>query len=400
MNIFRICYVFFATLIGLLLLYQQSITVYWQQTYHQAMPLSSWQEKPFFLSIAKLNQWLLNKEDVYFSAVEHINIQMVEQYNHLIITDDLSQNHSEVVNNNESNNDLSLEDEIKEIPAVKQQEIPSQSTFIQTQKGSTTNTSSKTSDEVSNKIKTENEALADAENEKKSSINQLEAVKKASPIMVQPTDKILFIGDSLMQGVAPRVKRALYQKYHIESLDLSKQSTGLSYPGAFNWPKTVEDTLEQDPSIKVLVVFLGPNDPWDYPVKGHTKYLQFKSSQWEATYRYRINRILSAAQLNHTNVIWLGAPCMRKTKLHNDMLYLNTLYQSEVEKMDGHYVPTSELLGCSDNNYANFVTNGNGNTKVRIDDGIHFTVSGQRILANRIINEMIIEAPNQNKAIE
>jgi len=344
MNIFKVCYIFFVTLIGLLLLFQQSIGVYWQQTYHQAMPLARWQDKPLFSSIAILNQRLLDEENFYFSIVKNFNNQLVNEYNYLIIGADLSQHHDEYIN-----------------------DVEPQSITV------------KTGDDDITKI---------------SSTNSLNSVQQDLPITIELKDKILFIGDSLMQGVAPRVKRALYQKYHIESLDLSKQSTGLSYPRAFNWPKTVEDTLAQDPSIKLLVVFLGPNDPWNYPVKGHAKYLQFKSAQWEATYRYRINRILNAAQSNHTNVIWLGVPCMRKLKLHSDMLYLNTLYQSEVEKANGHYIATSELLGCSDKEYANFIETSKGNSKVRIDDGIHFTVLGQRILANRIINEMIIESSN------
>jgi len=349
-NIFKVCYIFSVTLIGLLLLFQQSVGVYWQQTYHQAMPLANWQEKPFFSSIAILNQHLLNEESFYFSIVKNFNNQIIEQYNYLVIGADLSQHHDEHINN-----------------------VETQSTGVKAGDNDITNISSE---------------------------DLLNSTQQERPIIIQLKDKILFIGDSLMQGVAPKVKRTLYQKYHIESLDLSKQSTGLSYPRAFNWPKTVEETLAQDPSIKLLVVFLGPNDPWNYPVKGQTKYLQFKSAQWEATYRYRINRILNAAKLNQTHVIWLGVPCMRKPKLHSDVLYLNTLYQSEVAKVNGHYLATSELLGCSDKEYANFIETSKGNSKVRIDDGIHFTVLGQRILANRIINEIIIESPNQNKAIQ
>ncbi len=59
-----------------------------------------------------------------------------------------------------------------------------------------------------------------------------------------------------MQGVAPFVQKSLKQQYGIESANLSKQSTGLSYPSFFDWPKTIEETLKKHPEISVLAVFL------------------------------------------------------------------------------------------------------------------------------------------------
>ncbi|WP_392560996.1 SGNH family hydrolase [Orbus sturtevantii] len=399
MSILRVCYIFFVTLIGLLLLYQQSIAIYWQQTYHRSMPLFGWQDKPFLSSIAKLNQQLLADEDIYFSAVADFNDQLVQKYNHLILETKSSQD-EHVFDHVTYDSKTNHEDE----PTSK---LASKQTALEPVHAKTERDEAPpllTTPTLSIKNEAKNDEAKDVTIKAKSSVemstNLKDPVQQVVPITVHPVDKILFIGDSLMQGVAPRVKRSLYQKYHIESLDLSKQSTGLSYPGAFNWPKTVEDTLAQEPSIKVVVVFLGPNDPWNFPVKGHAKYLQFKSAQWEATYRYRINRILKAAQLNKADVIWLGVPCMRKAKLHRDVVYLNTLYHSEVAKIGGHYIPTSELLGCSDKEYANFVTTNKGNAKVRIDDGIHFSVLGQKILANRIINEMTIESAEQKEAIQ
>ena len=80
----------------------------------------------------------------------------------------------------------------------------------------------------------------------------------------------------MMQGVAPFVERSLKKQYGIQSVNLSKQSTGLSYPKFFDWPNTIEQTLKQQTDIRLLVVFLGPNDPWDFP-KGK-KYLKFAYS--------------------------------------------------------------------------------------------------------------------------
>ncbi|HCR6473330.1 TPA: DUF459 domain-containing protein, partial [Shigella flexneri] len=75
-------------------------------------------------------------------------------------------------------------------------------------------------------------------------------------IVLGQGDKVFFAGDSMMQGVAPFVERSLKKQYGIQSVNLSKQSTGLSYPKFFDWPNTIEQTLKQQTDIRLLVVFL------------------------------------------------------------------------------------------------------------------------------------------------
>ena len=55
--------------------------------------------------------------------------------------------------------------------------------------------------------------------------------------------------------MAPHVARAL-QNVHVKSIDLSRQSTGLTYHGYYDWPAVIKKALEKD-RISVLVVFWG-----------------------------------------------------------------------------------------------------------------------------------------------
>jgi len=66
-----------------------------------------------------------------------------------------------------------------------------------------------------------------------------------SPINLTPADKVLLIGDSLMQGVAPHVIISIKRKFGAQSVDLSRHSTGLTYPSFFNWPNTLKTALEE-----------------------------------------------------------------------------------------------------------------------------------------------------------
>lgn len=207
----------------------------------------------------------------------------------------------------------------------------------------------------------------------------------ADEVVLHPGDKVFFVGDSMMQGVAPHVRRTLYRKYHIRSIDLSKESTGLSYPGFFNWPKTVRDTFAQHPDIRLMVVFLGPNDPWDFPIKRGEPYAKFESPAWEAEYRRRVELLLSAARAHHARVIWLQVPYMRSHKLNRQVAYLDTIYQSEAAKAHAIYLTVDDALGYTKPQFSYYTNIDGRRHKVRIDDGIHFTIRGQKLIAKRVL---------------
>lgn len=214
-------------------------------------------------------------------------------------------------------------------------------------------------------------------------------------VLLQAGDTVFFVGDSMMQGVAPHVRKQLFKEHGIESLDLSKQSSGLAYTGFFNWPATVEQTLTSHPDIRLMVVFLGPNDPWDFPLARGQPFLRFKSPEWEAAYRERIRALLESAREHQVHVMWLEVPAMKKNSLNQSMDYLNTLYASEVAHAGAQFIPTNLLLGNENAAYSTHVQVGDRRVKVRIDDGIHFTVAGQRLIAEAVLARIdVLPAPD------
>lgn len=198
--------------------------------------------------------------------------------------------------------------------------------------------------------------------------------------------KVLFAGDSLMQGVAPPLQRSLRVDHGIDSINLSKQSTGLAYPSAFDWPQTIEDTLAGDPSIRLLVVMLGPNDPWDMADPAHPgrTYLKFESPAWEAVYRSRVARILDAAKAHDVSVLWIGAPGMKRAQLDAQMAWLMPVIQDEVSRHGGVFVDTRPLLSVPGQPWSDAIPVAGVMTKMRSGDGIHFTPAGQNYLARRV----------------
>ena len=207
-------------------------------------------------------------------------------------------------------------------------------------------------------------------------------------------DEVFFAGDSLMQGVAPHVQKWLSDVYGIKTINLSKQSTGLTYPSFFNWPQTIANTLDNNPHIKILVMFLGPNDPWDIPDPHNgSRFVSFASPQWESIYRNHIKTIMDSARQHQVTVLWLTPPSMRKQKLNEQMIYLRQITADEVSKNHGYVIDTRAMLGSNGDQFYDTVTQTDGKKiKTRSSDGIHFTVTGQKIIAQNIFNRFNLPA--------
>lgn len=221
----------------------------------------------------------------------------------------------------------------------------------------------------------------------------------AGELELRPGDEVFFVGDSLMQGVAPHAQRALSQKWKIKSVNLSKQSTGLTYPSFFDWPATARRTLDANPNIKHIVVFLGANDPWDMRDRKSGKMIPFKSDKWNAVYLARIKSIAMDAHRRGVSVTWLQAPNMRRDKLNDGVQYLNALYAAAMRQSGERYVLTNDLLGMGSG--ASFVSSdnkgkGGAPRRLRTADGVHFTITGQKLLANRILSYFSFIPPKKD----
>ncbi|TCM69257.1 hypothetical protein EC844_103204 [Acinetobacter calcoaceticus] len=302
---------------------QNSVNAYFQQTYHQPSPLAELDDYTAWTFGGEIGNMLYAQHDEIKNAISTFNDAQIDNFNQ----------------------GYAYTPEFKQQLALKKQQ------------------------------EQQRLALEAEAREKEALLDQFSLSK---------TDQIFFAGDSLMQGVAPFVQKHLLQQYEIKSVNLSKQSTGLSYPSFFNWPQTIKDTLASNPQIKILVVFLGPNDPWDIPNPQGGAYLKFKSPEWESIYRSHIAEIIQNAQQHNVKVMWLSPPNMRKDSLNDQMIYLNQVISSEVEKHHAFSIDARSILGTPNNVYSDYLIQDGVSVKMRTADGIHFSTEGQKTLAKTI----------------
>lgn len=206
-------------------------------------------------------------------------------------------------------------------------------------------------------------------------------------IEIKATDRVLLAGDSMMQGVAPHLANTLRRQYGIESVDLSRQSTGLAYPSFFDWPATVRKEFKTG-NYKALVMMLGANDTWDIIQKGRA--VPFGTDNWKTAYSERVATIMEAAQEYNVRVVWLGAPPMGRDKMITRVPVLNEVYSREAAKHSAvaRYVATGPVLSPDGSSFAKFLDlPKRGKVMVRADDGVHFTPTGQRLLARLALSQ-------------
>lgn len=264
----------------------------------------------------------------------------------------------------------------------------------------TTNQESKSTDENLSKIDKVLNTLENDENTSHKETN-LTLIQDANISFIDNTklelqngDEFLFIGDSLMQGVAVALNRDL-RNLNLKVTDLSKQNTGLSYKSYFDWSKATNEAFVQNSNIKYLVVLLGANDPWD--IKKGGNYHRFGSPSWIDIYTSRVDEIIKIAKKHKAKVFWFEIPPIKKEDLNKKIQVLNKIYSDEILKNKEIFINTKLFFSVNDEYSAYIKDENNRSIKVRTDDGVHFTPSGARKMSKLLLEHIKLKEENASK---
>lgn len=417
-------------MVGILTLWfkQASITSYMQQTYQITPPWQALQKLSIWRSGAAINHWVNQQINTGFS---YLNDDEQYEFDFDTPTDGSPENTQQAVNTINQPDALSITEtkktatnatEAKQIANIEPTDtIP---TDVMRDLEKLTGSNGLTQDDLNTNIKTNSfqshtHSHLDTQATGLENINENPVWQPINKVNIAKHKKVFFVGDSMMEGVAPKAMRLLRQQYGIKSINLSKQNTGLSYSNFFDWPKTVENTIHKHDDIGLMVVFLGANDPWAVPnPEKPWKYVPFASKQWDALYQQKIDRLLAVTEKNDIPVVWMLIPAMKKAKLNKQITHLNTLYldsmtngkrqqplltlntQSMLTNASQEptvLITTRDQLTTIKNpsKFAN-TTHINGKIhKVRTGDGIHFTLAGQRHLAKSLLQFIEVDLDSQ-----
>ena len=201
-------------------------------------------------------------------------------------------------------------------------------------------------------------------------------------ILLDAGDHVLFIGDSMMQSFAPHMQKWLKNEHHINSNNLGRHSTGLSNQQYYDWPLEAEKRIAATPQLKLVVVMMGANDPWNIETASK-RVLNFKSPEWAAEYGARALRIVAAAKRQGAEVIWIGLPHMRLAKYNPKIRFLDdTLAQHLAGQVI--YIRSHELLDGGSGKYRDSIEKDGKLIRVRHKDGIHLNAAGELLILEEV----------------
>ncbi len=199
--------------------------------------------------------------------------------------------------------------------------------------------------------------------------------------------RVAVVGDSFAVGLGSAVGSGL-DPDRVQVSAQGELATGLARPDAFDWPDRVR-RIVRDFHPEVLVVMLGSNDaqPISYP---GGRFISTGSRDWVLAYRAEIEELTSVAIEGGARVAWVGLPPMKEGILHRWARHLNQEYAlAMAAHPEATFVDTWETFARPDGSYTAYIRDNQGRTElVRAADGVHFSATGYRMVADLIIDRM------------
>jgi lysophospholipase L1-like esterase len=199
-------------------------------------------------------------------------------------------------------------------------------------------------------------------------------VGRAAPEVAKPV--ALVTGDSMMQGIDTILTEKLKGKYRV--IGQVRPGTGVSKELGKSWTSLAhEQARNHKPAV--TIVLLGGNDGYPMTTAAGDK-VNCCGEPWRLEYLARITEMATAyARDGRGKVIWSLLPPPRRSDLAEQMSAVNDAIRRMAVAIPGiQLVPLDRIFGPSYKDELN-------GRQVRDPDGLHFSLAGQRIAAQAIV---------------
>jgi hypothetical protein len=190
-------------------------------------------------------------------------------------------------------------------------------------------------------------------------------------------------GDSLAGSLGPSLGEVTGTSGVVQPVVDSRVSSGLSSPNFVDWPKQgAEDMLTYNPEVTVFII--GANDAKNLP-KGAEQ-----DQQWRTQYAAAVEKMLGVLVGPGRNVYWVGAPIMSDAAFSERVKSVNEVFEEVAAKHpEVTYVDAFAVFSGPDGKFTSMLPSGDGKvTRVRAQDGIHFTPEGGDLLARTVLERL------------
>ncbi|MEZ0172146.1 DUF459 domain-containing protein [Microvirga sp. TS319] len=205
-------------------------------------------------------------------------------------------------------------------------------------------------------------------------------VARSEKPKVDPSTHVVVFGDSLAEFARQGLEAVYADNQDVAVVGKIRNGSNLVRSDPADWPNFIKSTLDSGQKATVAVVMLGLSDRQSLQ-EGEER-VELLSDRWKDLYGKRIDGILNTFQERGIPVIWIGLPPMKSSRLSEELLDMNNVYQESVPRHGGTYVDIFPGFVDDENRYTSTGPDVDGEpARLRTDDGVSFTKAGARKIA-------------------
>jgi hypothetical protein len=218
------------------------------------------------------------------------------------------------------------------------------------------------------------------------------AVARPPPPAAERSHTVLLLGDSLIAtGFGEYLQAMLESHPHIRTARRARSSTGLARPDFFDWMAVGRQEVERH-KPDVVVVILGGNDGQSLQDGKGGKPIHWGRPEWEQAYRERLEAFVQVLSAPGRKIVWLELPATGLKRFEQKLGLIRGLQREVITaRQDALHLDTRP-----------FFTDAKGRAlvqarvdgyrkpmRLRMEDGVHFTVAGGRYFASKVYPELL-----------
>ncbi|MBE4748384.1 DUF459 domain-containing protein [Corallococcus sp. ZKHCc1 1396] len=208
----------------------------------------------------------------------------------------------------------------------------------------------------------------------------------------EPRRTVLLLGDSLIAtGFGEYLQTQLSAHPRIRCERRAKSSTGLARPDFFDWLEVGQQEVQQH-QPDVVVVILGGNDGQALHTKVGQATVAWGNPDWGDGYRQRVQEFTTAISAPGRKIIWLELPATGRHRFEQKLALIRGLQREVITaREDAVHLDTRPFFTDARGRALNKapVEGFRKPMRLRMTDGVHFTVAGGRYFASKVYPEVL-----------
>ncbi|WP_244510642.1 DUF459 domain-containing protein [Microvirga guangxiensis] len=206
-------------------------------------------------------------------------------------------------------------------------------------------------------------------------------VARSEKPKVNPNTHIVVFGDSLAEFARQGLDAVYAEDQDVAVVSKIRNGSNVVRSDPAEWPNFIKSTLDSGQKATVAVVMLGLSDRQS--LQDGEDRVELRSDRWKELYTQRIDGILNTFKERGIPVVWISLPPMKSSRLSEDLLDMNSVYQESVLRNGGAYVDIFPGFVDDENRYTSFGPDVDGEpARLRAEDGVSFTKAGARKIAH------------------